>query len=389
MANILDYLHWRGDLSYGQLPFCVVDALVLCRLSYVPLDGIVSGDLQSAPVTIGDAAKTCLALVHDKDSTRRFRLDDDERLLTGLIESERFRDLPLVGYRNVFDAVQQEQFSAVTVLLPQDELFVAYRGTDGTIVGWREDFNMSFTDIVPAQKDALAYLSEVAAHFPGKLRIGGHSKGGNLAVYAATFCMPETQSRILSVTNQDGPGFGDRVMQDARYARVLDRIHTYVPQSSIIGMLLEHEEDFSVVHSNNHGIMQHDVYSWEIFRGDFVTVGGITNSSRFIDRTLKDWVRGMTAAQREKMIDGIFSVLGASDGVTLRDLWNGKNTISVVRAIANMDDETRGILKATFTILKASAKKELPAMLSQWAESVPTAARLLSMVDIGTKENND
>ncbi len=380
MANIIDYLNWRGDLSFQQSPFNKVDALVLCRLAYIPFDGIVSAKLDAAPVSIGAASDTCLALVHDKDSTRAFRMADDEQLLNGLIGSERFRNLQLSVFRNVFDAEQAEQFCAITVRLDDDTVFVAFRGTDGTIVGWREDFNMAFSDVVPAQKDAVAYLTEIADACPGKIHIGGHSKGGNLAVYAATFCGEAIQARIASVTNHDGPGFNESVIRDERYRRILDRIHTYLPQSSVIGMLLEHEEDFSVVHSDNQGIMQHDVYSWEVARDSFIPVEEITNSSRFIDRTLKDWVREMTSAQREKMIDGIFSVLSASDGVTLRDLWNGKNTIAVMRAIGNMDEETRNILRQTFSILRASAKKELPAMLTQWAEGVPAATRLLSII---------
>lgn len=294
MANILDYLTWRGDFSFAQAPLNHVDALVLCRLSYIPFDGVVAEGFLDAPVTIAEAADKCLALVHKKDATRAFRLEDDEQLLNCLIKSERFRDLPLIGFRNVFDQAHAEQFSAVTIRLPDNALFVAFRGTDGTIAGWREDFNMSFSDTVPAQRDAVAYLAEAASYFPGKLHIGGHSKGGNLAVYSATFCDPETQSRIASVVNHDGPGFNDNVISDARYKRILDRIHTYVPQSSIIGMLLEHEEDFSIVHSTNLGIMQHDVYSWEILRSGFIPVEELTNSSRFIDKTLKEWVRGMT-----------------------------------------------------------------------------------------------
>ena len=373
MANILDYLNWRGDLSFEQEPFCDVDALVLCRLSYVPFDGIVPSDFSDRPVLLKQAAETCLALAHEKGGARTFRMDDDEALLNQLIQSERFGALGLTGYVNRFSEQQEEQFCATTVLLGGRGLFVAFRGTDGTIIGWKEDFNMSFSSAVPAQQDAVQYLEEAAARFPGKLRVGGHSKGGNLAAYASAFCSEAVQNRIVGVCNNDGPGFNKAVVSLPGFQRVLDRIRTYLPQSSVVGMLLEHEEDFSILHSTGHGLAQHDVYSWEIYRNRFVPVEELTNSSRFIDRTLKDWVENMPSELREKMIDGVFGVLCASEGVTLRDLWNGKNTLAVLKAVGDMDDETKALLKEAYAILRASMKKSLPAFLD---ELTPQSAQL-------------
>ena len=365
MANILDYLHWRGDLSFQQEPFCDVDALVLCRLAYVPFDGVVPGGFDEAPVTINHAAERCLALVRERDGGRAFRMADDEQLLNGLMQSERFRSLQLIGYENRFSEQIEEQFSATTILLPDEALFVAFRGTDGTIVGWKEDFNMSFSGTVPAQRDAVRYLEAAADRFPGKLRVGGHSKGGNLAAYAAAFCKESVQNRILGVCNNDGPGFSGETVEKRGFQRILNRVRTYLPQSSVVGMLLEHEEDFSILHSTNHGLAQHDVYSWEVFRNRFIPVEELTNSSKFIDRTLKDWVANMTPELREKMIDGIFGVLGASDGVTLRDLWNGKNTIAVLKAFGEMDDQTKALLKEAYSILRSSMKRSLPTLIDE------------------------
>ncbi|MEG1524388.1 MAG: DUF2974 domain-containing protein [Clostridia bacterium] len=377
MPNILDYLNWRGDLPLTQTSLCEVDALIFSRLAYIPFDGIVSESFSTNPIPLAQAAETCLALVHDKDSTRDFRIKDDDDFLNALISSPRFATLGLVGYVNHFNAESQEQFSATTVLLPNDELYIAFRGTDGTIIGWKEDFNMSFADVVPAQIDAVDYLTRAAQQFPGKIRIGGHSKGGNLAVYAAAFCKHDLQERIFAIRNHDGPGFNAATIHTEGFQRVIGRIRTYLPQSSVVGMLLEHAEDFCVIHSTNLGLMQHDVYSWEVVRGGFAEADGLTNSSQFVDITLKDWVTSMTPDLREKMIDGIFSVLSASEGTTLRDLWNGKNTIAVLKALSNMDDNTRALLKEGYRILEHSMKKALPTAINQWFAQTPTLAKLL------------
>ena len=365
MSNILEFLTWRGDLTFGQAPLSDVDALIFSRLSYIPFDGIIPERFQKAPVLLKSAAEICLALVHDKGNGRRFRMEQDEALLSHLIESPRYASLYVTGFVNRLDEAQEEQFSALTFLMPEEGGVVAFRGTDGTLIGWKEDFNMGFADSVPAQLDAVAYLQQAAQSFQGPIQICGHSKGGNLAVYAAAFCPEETQQRISQVRSNDGPGFNAKTIATPGFQRILARVRTFVPQSSVVGLLLEHEEDFSIIHSTSLGIFQHDVYSWEICRDGFHTVEALTNSSQFIDMALKDWVTRMTPHQREKMIDGIFSVLNASGGTTLRDLWNGKNTVAVVKAWAEMDEETKASINTGLELLRASLKQSIPAILDQ------------------------
>lgn len=368
MPNILDYLDWRGDLTLAQTPFCDVDALVLSRFSYLPLDGVVPERFSDGSMRLSEAAARLLTLLHDPADGRTVRLRDDEPLLRRMGESARFGAARLTGFVNRFDPEEEKQFSAVTLLLPDDTVFIAYRGTDGTLVGWKEDFNMSFSDAVPAQRDAAAYLAEAASAFPGGIRLGGHSKGGNLAVYAAAFGGQAVQDRILSVCNNDGPGFTEETAAKGDFTRVIGRVRTYLPQSSVVGMLLEHEEHYTVVHSTNVGILQHDPYSWEVLGAGFVTVESVTGSSQFIDRTLKDWVKTMPPEKREKMIDGVFAILGASDARTFREILTGKNAAAVWKAYGNLDEDTKKLLLEALTILKNSAKKSLPAGLERWID---------------------
>lgn len=363
MPNILDYLTWRGDLPLANVPLCDVDLLVLARMSYAPFDGVVPEDFSGREVTLKSACKEVLARVAAGKAA--FRIDDDADLLKQLMDSPRFASLPLCGYVNRFDENEQEQFSAVTVCLPEGSAIIAFRGTDGTLIGWKEDFNMSLSGAVPAQLDAVNYTRAASAAFLGKLLLAGHSKGGNLAVYAAAFSDKEIQNRIVAVRSFDGPGFDKEALSGDHFNSIMPRTRTILPQSSVIGMLLEHEEDFSIVESRSVSILQHNVYFWEVARSGFLSVEELTNSSRFIDDTLTSWVRDMPDDLREKMIDGVFAVLTASEGRTFSDLLSGRNALAVFKAASGLDDETRQVLSEAFQILKASAKNSLPALIER------------------------
>ena len=256
----------------------------------------------------------------------------------------------------------QTQFSAITFKLTEDTYFVVYRGTDNTLVGWKEDFNMSFVCPVPAQTLAVEYLEMIAKQFDGKIIVGGHSKGGNLAVYAAAFCDPEIQERITMVYNYDGPGFTENVLAEEGYKRICGRIKTYVPQSSVVGMLLGHEEKYTIVHSSNPTmLLQHDTYTWDIRRNKFVYLETVTNSSKFIDSTLKGWMSSLDSARREKVVDTIYNILLQTKAKTIKDL--SKNWLAtsnkIVKSLITLDDDTRKIVLEAIGALVQCAANEL------------------------------
>ena len=380
MPNVFDYLAWRGDLSFDQSPLNEADSLILCRLSYIPFDGLVPAEFQKS-VSLKEAAARCLNCVQQSEAQlsdanpsasetqgvpqRRFRLAEDARLLGALKESRRFGGARLCGYVNLLDPVAEKQFAALTILLENDLPYLAFRGTDGTLVGWKEDFNMSFLSVVPAQQDAVAYLRAAAAALPGSLRAGGHSKGGNLAVYAAAFCGAEIQRRIASVYNHDGPGFQAEVVARAEFQHVLGRVHTFVPQSSVVGMLLQHEEGCTVIHSTNTWLLQHDLSSWETAYNGLVPMDGRTRSSHFIDSTLKAWLAQMSPEDRGKLVDGVYAALAASGAVTVADLNRPRTAVAVLRELKKLDEPTKIILQQAIGILSASARENLPVVLNR------------------------
>jgi hypothetical protein len=209
---MFEYINWRGDLSFFDVPFGPVDALIFSTLVYCRFEDIVSQNMEnSVPLYIAADELSKLS-----DADMRIRSRNDIALLQASAGSKRFRDVRLCCYRSKILEQEQTQFAALACILPDSTVFVAFRGTDNTLVGWQEDFNMSFCDSVPAQREAAAYIAELAEGWPVLLRLGGHSKGGNLAVYAGAKQSDAIQRRILGIYNLDGPGFTDTMMKDAR-----------------------------------------------------------------------------------------------------------------------------------------------------------------------------
>ena len=352
MANVFDYLKWRGDLSFAQSPLNGVDALIFSGLSYVPFVGRVQNSPE-VPITLRDAAEDFFA---DEDCESRVRSKNDPELLRAAACPSRFGSCRVVLYRDVLIPERETQFAAVTFLLPDDSVVLAFRGTDNSLVGWKEDFNMSFQQTVPAQLLAQSYVREAAAEFGGTLRLCGHSKGGNLAVFAAARSSPTVQARITEVYNNDGPGFTDYLMGDPGYLAMVPKIKTYVPQSSVIGMLLEHEEPYTVIKSSQVSLLQHDLYSWEVMGPEFVPMRSITADSQFLNQTIKSWIADMDAQERNRLVDAMFGLLGTGEIDKVLDIFHPRNIRTYIKTLGN-DPETRRILSVEFQNLMEAVKK--------------------------------
>jgi hypothetical protein len=367
MADIFDYLVWRGDLSFAQSPFNPVDNIILTHLSYLPLDKIVPGPEQKGGMTIAEAAEVfAAAFSKDPGDFRNIIMSkDDPRFLSALGSSGRYGNLMLRGYVNQIDTEREKQFAALTILTGDGAAFITYRGTDMTLVGWKEDFNMSFSAAVPAQTEAVSYLEKMAKQFRGPLRIGGHSKGGNLAVYAAAFCAKKFQRRITVVYSNDAPGFSRTVMDSPGYQAVREKIRSFVPQDSVVGMLFEHADNYAVVKSAQVGLMQHDVYFWEVLHNDLVRLDSVTEGSRFVDRTLKEWLGGLDETRREHFIEALYAILSSTEAKSLPELTESrfKNTGLVIQSLTSVDEETRGMIFSTIAALFKAAKNNIDVLL--------------------------
>ena len=352
VTNVLDYLKWRGDLTFTQDPLNAVDALIFSALSYIRYGGAVE-EKPEEPVTLRDAAGAFFAL---DNFEVRIRAKNDLELLRRASESTRFGLSRICRYTDLYIPEEETQFAAMTFLLDDGTAFLAFRGTDETLVGWKEDFNMSFQETIPSQRLAQQYIREFAEECSLPMRIGGHSKGGNLAVFGAARSSGDVQKRILEVFNNDGPGFTEFLMGDPGYRQMVPRIRTFVPQSSVIGMLLEHEEPYTIIKSSQVSILQHEIYTWEVEGKHFIPMEEITADSRFLNLTIKNWASQMSVQERNQVVDTLFALLNSGDVKTASDIFHPRNLGKYFRAVSS-DDGVRQILSGELRNLLSAAKK--------------------------------
>lgn len=359
MDHLFTYLHWRGDLSFSQAPFCSIDNLILCCLSYLNWGKFASGLMPEQAIPLKEAAHNWLSLPKEQ---KKIRVSQDITLLQSAANSARFGNIQLFRYVESFQEQQEQQFSATAFLLRKDTVYIAFRGTDNTLVGWKEDFNMSFQSEVPSQTAAAAYLQDFLQIPIPHILVGGHSKGGNLAVFASIKASPILQSRIQAVYNNDGPGFCSDILHSEAYLYLQSRVHTIVPEASIVGMLLEHEEDYQVVASTQRGFLQHDPYSWCVDGPDWYYLPETSHGSQRIDRSLKIWIASMQPKERERMVDTIFHILRSdTNAETVQDLLDsGHSTVTnILRSWGDTPPETRLFMqKMIWRLLMAMRQSE-------------------------------
>ena len=339
MANLFDYLTWRGDIPFACDPFCEVDNLILSELIYTKFESFP----ENGEMTIQEANSAFFKCHTQRELLESSAYTAKAALMMEEMESgARFRNTRLLRYFHALDREQDAQIAAVAYLLEDGTAYVAFRGTDSTLIGWKEDFNLSYLSETEGQRRAVAYLNEIGALFHGKLRVGGHSKGGNFAVYAASRCEPELQNRIIAVYNNDGPGFRQEVLCSEGYRKILPKIVRIVPDTSIIGMLLGSEAEPIVVQSNASGFAQHDGFSWQLKRNRFLRAE-LTELAQWISSATGSWLEQMDDAARKSLTDTVFSLFEATGQDTFHAMseqkW--KTAESVIASLTELPKEKR------------------------------------------------
>jgi hypothetical protein len=344
MANMVDYLGWRGDLSFEAAPWNEIDGLLIANLSYLNFHG----GRDPKGWTLEE-----LARIDSVQPSASNSFQGRKAAFDGMSSGERFRESRLHHAIALTDPDMEMQFSAICLDLPDGTTCVAFRGTDNTIVGWREDFNMAYTSRVPAQEAAVLYLNRAAALSKRPLRLAGHSKGGNLAVYAAAFVPKKVQNRIEGIWSYDGPGMNHENAQTEGYLTIKDRIHSFVPQTSIIGQLMDYYEPYTVVRSTASGIVQHDPMTWQVYGPHFETLETLDKSALVIRDTLHEWLQNSTPEQRAAFVDALFSMVETTKATKMSELTSEKlkTLLKMVGNRKEVDPETRRV----FTRLMAQA----------------------------------
>lgn len=344
MANMVDYLAWRGDIPFGVSPWNEIDGLLIATLSYLNFHG----ERDPRGWSLEEMAR--IGLLQEETGAS---FPGRKKVFEALAAGERFRECRLHHAIALTDADLGMQFSALCLDLPDGTTCVAFRGTDNTLIGWREDFNMAYTTRVPAQEAAILYLGRAAELSKRPLRLVGHSKGGNLAVYAAAYAKKRVQNRIESIWSYDGPGMNRETSQTEEYLRIRDRIRSFVPQTSIIGMLMDYYEPYTVVRSAASGISQHDPMSWQVYGPRFETLPAIDQTAVVTRDTLHEWLQNSTPEQRAAFVDALFGMAEATRATKMSDLTGEKlrTLLTMVGNRKEVDPETRRI----FTRLMAQA----------------------------------
>lgn len=359
--NLDDYIDWRGDLPLSLSPFCEVDNLVLSMCCYLNYSTIIPASFESS-ISFKEAITAFLQMPKAFQTMGAMFPEQLPVLARKTALSKRFSDMQVCGFVNEVDEAKKMQFCALTYHLPDGSLFVSFRGTDDTIVGWKEDFMLAFTSPVPAQSRAVEYLCEVAHTFPDKpIRVGGHSKGGNLSIYAAICASEPVQSRLLCAYNNDGPGFMPEVLEDPGYLAVADKLITFVPQSSIVGVLLHHAGKMRIIRSTQKNVLQHDPYSWVVTGPKFVYESGRSSFGRRADATLDRWIDGLSFAERRAFVENLFTLIESSGAKTLTDIVADKLRCAraMIASFARMNKQDREIMwRITHKLLRASRESE-------------------------------
>ena len=359
MANVFDYLKWRGDISFSESGLNEIDALIFSEILYASFDDFVSPSITAKGIPLSAISDKFFSLHYDRNKIGAIiPTDDIFRLLKVAGESRRFGSVTVKGFINEVDISSQKQFCAVCYEIGKNSIVVAYRGTDDTIIGWKEDLNMAFFTPIPAQKHAMEYLQNVACA-TGKehIFVCGHSKGGNLAAYSSLTVEKSVQEKIEAVYNFDGPGFLKAFVEKHRNNPIIPKLHKVMPQGSIIGAIFNSVEKCKYVKSTAKGLYQHDAFSWQLLGKSFEVVDKPSKASSDFHTILDSWVENMTHAERVAFVDALYKLLTVNDSTTLSDIVSDK--FKFVLGILKTDEKTKKTFISSLNrLVKERFKKE-------------------------------
>lgn len=378
MPNVVDYLNWRGDVELTERPFNDVDNLILATLSYLDFGGIVPPPGEGS-IALG---KACQMVMDETQSDVRQRVRSfaklTDKFLIALAASRRFSSMTLHGYVDELDEEKSLQFSAVQIDVDPTYTYVSYRGTDSTLVGWREDFMLSFT-VPEAQLRADAYLEQAISEVKEQGRrvyVGGHSKGGNLAVYAALTCDAALRPLISCVWSNDGPGLAPEIMPKSPRSQLGYRYRRIVPAYDMVGVIFErHDDPRIVVKSNVMGAGQHDPFTWQVDAFGMVTERDLTHESKVIKESIDTWIKGIPLDQRGVVVNQFFDALEAGGAHKMSEVMENRQAMSaVLNAMGDMDDSTKGLLLSFAGVVVQKAADAAASKAQDAAETALKAA---------------
>ena len=339
MGSVFGYIHHRGTIPFDKTEPNKIDALILSQLAYIPFENIIPEEFNRS-VTLSHAAKLFL-----NSENKRVIWKNDPRLIEEAGNSRRFGGIKLSVFVNRVSRAEIKQFSAVTFEINPSLHFIAFRGTDHTVTGWEEDFTLYSRSVLPSQRDARVYFKSAFLAYGGDFILGGHSKGGNLALYTVDHCDKELKNCIKAVYNFDGPSL-DKEMSRAD-------VYTFIPQASFFGIMLTRGDNFAVIKSRNNSFNQHDITSWEINGSDFVYAEKRSEIGLFMERAFNDFVSKLSKREREALIDSLFKIFHKTNKTNFDDIIQNPSSLAV--SFSKLNKKERSIvLKSAGKALKSA-----------------------------------
>ena len=337
MATSIDFIKKYGDKTFDELPFCDIDNLVLCEMFYMPFEKVINDNFNKEPIPFAEACNKMFAYNGYKHVGPGIMLLKKISVkMMAMANCKRYRDLKVVACQSAFATEPALQFAAMTLILPDGTLVVVFRGTDDTLVGWKEDFDIYLRKGIPSQKLGVNYVNNIAKRYDGPIIVCGHSKGGNVSLYSAMHCSQEARSRLKAVYNNDGPGFENfNFVNSKEYKEILPIYKHFVPSNSFIGMILAHDDDYKVVKNTKFmGFLQHDASTWKIKGTEFVTKSDKFALSKIVDLSLMEML--LTVNDNESVIfDKVMTAV-----------VNGTGQVNLTNFVRNLSSSVKGAKKA-------------------------------------------
>lgn len=339
MAGINTYIKEYGDKTFNEEKFNEIDNVILSSVVYLNFDGIVPKNKKS--ISLCEAGNIFLYKYNYFDVSKLgIAQKVSYKILKQIVNTKRYKDIQMYNYKYIWDT--DTQFGAVCFKVKKKFIYVAFEGTDNLLSGWKEDFQMAYEFPVPSQKLAVKYLNENIKLFDKNIIVGGHSKGGNLALVSSMYCKNRINKKIKRIYSNDGPGLKKEQIESENYSKVRDRLIHLVPNYSYVGVLLRNDK-FTVIKTNRKDFMAHAVSSWQVNKNEFIRENLSLISDNFRKSLLK-WLDEHDLEQREKMISTVFKTLEESGIKNLNDFFNLKNAITVIRNVNNIDEETKNLV---------------------------------------------
>ena len=374
MKNMLDYIKEFGHVSFEERAFSEIDALVLTELEYLPLEKVVPSDEN------GENFVTVKEIAEYMKEHKKQLFDENPMMMTPerhevsqiIADAPRFQSMKFFGVVSEWDKDTTKQFAAITVEVEPGVRLVIFRGTDDTLIGWKEDFLMTYSPLVAAQTDAKEYLAKQASLWDGDLMVSGHSKGGNLALYAAATQVEDVQLRIVDIFCFDSPGLSRSVLETKGYQNIVPLAMRYIPQDALVGLMLESEVPYVIVKSDAVGAMQHSAMTWGIEDGQFIKVEKLTKNSLLNDQMFKKWTESVSDEELELFWNVFFDLLFTVGIETVNDVYGQfmHYVQEFLKAAGNMDEEKRELL-IRIALLLVSTRFEVWKDSFDMSEMVP------------------